>query len=1589
MLNEAVDHLWDIHSRPTPGAWKPLAKPAQRAGADDADSAVPESAIDTESDSPTPRRPDQVSILRRGLNGVDVYRVSHDAPKFNLGQLDAVLRSPELLPRWLSIAESAEMLEVLGPTSSTVKARFRLGWPASPRDAILLTHTMANDDTVVFVASSVPWSRDAPSYLRPAPPYVRTQVHLLSVIAQLDGPRVTLTAYLSWNPKLSWLAQRSSSINASMSVALQNLASYVTESGSLVAAPAAFGASLELAPTQFSESRDMLRMQYAVLLEDDTDPEDCTQGNVNLGPSRDAAPRSVELRLPDSHGWDVHVRTKTASKTTSEWTRTLRHGPPGYVVLRIQHDAVATTESFVRVSLSAQRVEASTLVRVNDEPVESVTGDAVPLACLPRALPRQNTLIATSPRAFEGTATASPSASTISAAQPASSASLQAAAALVRRNYIYFASLLQEPEAKWARVLDAHGVTVTQLSSIDPTLVVYRAEATFVGLSVWDLYSVLADPGLMAQWVPGTHASLIADMGGQSALWHVRSTGNWLISQRDATLVQSMYKSPTSIHIVSFSTDGNDVLPAIPPIEAGTIRTQVDLRGWALEALSPTTVHVTLVEQSDPKGWTKKSVLPSQMVTAVSGAGEYVLQNGSPPILTRIHGASVTTQEYDHAKAAFRVEYAANATGPESPTTPIECEIRCDIELWSKNLDVIVQPPPISISCLRRHRLAPGAGGLWLTIEHAYNSEAVSVTVRRGPSQSTEQGVVLVNGTRIKVDYDDLNKRQVYELATRKRTKPQRIPLDFAPQPHSPVDTTAAVPALKEPEPEPEPEKTPGLPVAMPPMYSVLRALFVLRRIYSERPPEPSGAPAGWSLVTERSGLYVRRRTMESFAPGMSVLRADKVVPGLTAEELVAVLAAPGCRAKWDDRMKNITLLESYGSGATSSFTTTRASFPFRGRGFLVGSMLAHGTRTDEGSELMSPGPARQSVYIYVTASFTDEQKRFDMGKINPDALPIGRVLVDGWILEPVDPYTSGSYPIPSTRVTHVVAVDYGGSMPAAVNALWNSSLPYSVLALEAFLKNSGPLPAVLKPPHWLQVLGDGRDDDSTLVWSVSRPRRRCTLLQSDYRADRRVMRTLTLISRIHGNQVVEEPRKRTSRAALDAEGDLVICEIQVELRQYPDGYAIDVAWDRAADAGPTAVLPDTFDLSQRPIMQPDDKMPVRVHVYDLPPSALLAATRDVSERSHKHIVRVVLPQAVNDAPKWRTLLAQRGAVVLVGISPPGAPVAPQAAPSGGQVPVTCNGKVAEIVYAEDAQRALQVHEDHHYPLDLLQRVSKGSDIESSPGWVSLQDMDAYAEPIAVSSATVPPPATDTKPLTPAQLLDSGTGESVPGPAASPLFGILGRGARAPAASSVLSSTLASVGLVAPPGEQETPRPQKKRSQRRATPRTKPEAAPQHETPPVSANQTAGTSTRFRMSTLVLTAIVAFLAGSLMHALLMPADFVLLPGADTHSADQVARPQTTEITFPALAWDGRSMLDAAAREVENFMRAARQMHFYSSQAMPEQQTANSAADESVVHWREIRRMVDLHIPGANWDFVVALVRHNRRPAPDGEEARDS
>lgn len=75
---------------------------------------------------------------------------------------------------------------------------------------------------------------------------------------------------------------------------------------------------------------------------------------------------------------------------------------------------------------------------------------------------------------------------------------------------------------------EVRGVSVTQLDSIDPTLVVYRAEATFVGIGIWDLYGAIVTPGARAQWDRQyDDALLLEDVNELSELWHFKQKPVW------------------------------------------------------------------------------------------------------------------------------------------------------------------------------------------------------------------------------------------------------------------------------------------------------------------------------------------------------------------------------------------------------------------------------------------------------------------------------------------------------------------------------------------------------------------------------------------------------------------------------------------------------------------------------------------------------------------------------------------------------------------------------------------------------------------------------------------------------------------------------------------------------------------------------------------------------------------------------------------------------------------------------------------------------------------------------------------------------
>ncbi|GAA5837944.1 hypothetical protein JCM9279_004073 [Rhodotorula babjevae] len=925
------------------------------------------------------------------------------------------------------------------------------------------------------------------------------------------------------------------------------------------------------------------------------------------------APPSYTLSLsaPSSPSPSSWLASSNSSSTTD-----LSRLPAGRLTLRLVHARLASPSALVRVALSVQRLAgARGAVRVNGERVEvrrvevrdvlggaragaagAGAGAAAPwdmpgggAGLAPRDDDRASVLTGTSVgEGDESGISAAAGLTPTDDAQSPSPASVQIAA-LLRRSYIYFLSLLQEPPAKWRHVSDAQGVTVTQLLSPDPTLTIYRAEAVFVGVGVWDVFAAVVTPGVRRTWDRSVEeCSLVAEegTGGQgvgelSEVWWEKRKGQWPVAPRDSVLLRTAYKSPTTVHIFSSSTDDTSLFPSIPPPAPGTIRAQVDLYGWSIEALSPTTTQITLLDQSDPKGWsTKSSWTPQALVQAVAGVRDYAIKRGAPPVVTRLGGAGVrkTAEEYDPDRAALRVEYALSASSSSSPSSSaqqasedasqtVECEIRCDATVWAgaSGLDVVVDPPPSSVTALSRHRLSSAGGGLWLSIEHPpalVRSEGrVAVSVRRGAGPA---GSVTVNGARVKTDVEVLDDDKVRLLEKQKRVKPRPVPLDQYETlgPRSATGATAqaggaggatgagkggAAPGGSSARDglgaasssgggkdgkdgaagagkaasidgdaigdaagagrrgSADVAATSGLAAGssadiaavdfaaapkapLDPPACALEALAWLQTFHAEQGPELTDPAPGWAIVSERGGTVVRKKVLPRLSDTFPVYRGDKIVQGLTADEIVAVVTSPGCRKAWDERVESATPLASFGHGVTTCAIATKPAFPFKGRVFFVATANA-AVKVPSASS----GASTSTVLFVASASYTPKSSgaasdSFDAAKVNPSSLLAGQVLLEGWILETLDPYTSSVLAIPSTRCTYVACVDQKGAVPLALNGVLNANLAKSISAVEQLGKTRGPLPRIWAPSAGLQIEGPLSDDSDTVdfVWRLS-----------------------------------------------------------------------------------------------------------------------------------------------------------------------------------------------------------------------------------------------------------------------------------------------------------------------------------------------------------------------------------------------------------------------------------------------------------------------------------------------------------------------
>lgn len=549
------------------------------------------------------------------------------------------------------------------------------------------------------------------------------------------------------------------------------------------------------------------------------------------------------------------------------------------------------------------------------------------------------------------------------------------------------------------------------------------------------------------------------------------------------------------------------------------------------------------------------------------------------------------------------------------------------------------------------------------------------------------------------------------------------------------------------------PKSAPSLPgsvsattKSLPPIAYALEALARLQAFHVEQGPDFLVAPTGWTPVAERGHASVYRKIVPAISEVFSVYRGDKVVEGVTADEMCAALAAVSLRPKWDDRIEKSVTLASYGNGCTTSLLTTKSAFPFKGRVLYTTTVNAQ-VQVPSVSATSSTSTVRfvaSSSFPRPTGSpYADE-------KLNPQALVEANMLIEGWIMETLDPYSSSTHAIPSTRCTYFSAIEYGGSVPVAFNSMLNSSLPRLMSGLEHLVRNQGPLPRMSRPSFDLKIDGplgsEGMTDwewrvadvnptGSVLVadvdaststfaatfliakgakqavtTSAARPRAisphrptasasRHDLSRASHDSAASSLRHLSSVPNLrHKNsgdlkRIAANPPSTPNGKAAPPTGratDLVVGEIVLDRKLYPSGY--DVAFTSAFSKEERPFALDAPLVTSHPL-------PVAVSVHEMPTPAVFAASLDPTAKRHLHLLRFTLPTSnvkLNDdgsptkESAWYEQLLKRDALVRIEVK--GAKEGTKDAPQ-----VTVQGAKSDIVSLKESQALLDRWEDEDY----------------------------------------------------------------------------------------------------------------------------------------------------------------------------------------------------------------------------------------------------------------------------------------------------
>jgi hypothetical protein len=258
----------------------------------------------------------------------------------------------------------------------------------------------------------------------------------------------------------------------------------VVKRGTRIPSLAGYGNGVSIERVRFQVDRVALTVEYAIIPEEEnelaSEPMHGIEELLDKKEHRRLA-RSIECILPAAEGWDVRITTKASSARVEKlpWTahaikssssHSHSHSPPpspsfelDQIILCVTHAPLLDDHSILKVNVTLELSGPSRSLRLNglQHPIEEVSErdpSSFRQARILQDVGSTKELSLHTVESKSASVSVPDSASVKGLGGPGvrgngerSQAEEKGILSRVRRNYIYFSSLLQEPEAKWKR----------------------------------------------------------------------------------------------------------------------------------------------------------------------------------------------------------------------------------------------------------------------------------------------------------------------------------------------------------------------------------------------------------------------------------------------------------------------------------------------------------------------------------------------------------------------------------------------------------------------------------------------------------------------------------------------------------------------------------------------------------------------------------------------------------------------------------------------------------------------------------------------------------------------------------------------------------------------------------------------------------------------------------------------------------------------------------------------------------------------------------------------------------------------------------